>query len=181
MIRVTIDGKEFPESKIRDWEKKRVQVSRRRLKRCLKQEVPASGAEELAAWKAAVPEEVLLQAFRHELAFTAFGTGLVVRLSGKRRKFSVTEIDLDFCDARSLHRLYDDMMLHKRRRINLPAFGPIPTTICCVVSGAMYRRCLRLPEDFPWCHSSTFVMAIMKGSAQRRKPTIRYRPPECLT
>ncbi len=149
MIRVTIDGKEFPESKIRDWEKKRVQVSRRRLKRCLKQEVPASGAEELAAWKAAVPEEVLLQAFRHELAFTAFGTGLVVRLSGKRRKFSVTEIDLDFCDARSLHRLYDDMMLHNTPENKLAGLRANPDHYLLRGIGSNVQEVLEITGGLP--------------------------------
>ena len=112
MLCVTIDGKEFTEQDIRCWENKRVQVSRKTLEKRLRKSIPVSDADELARFKAELSDNDILHAFRSELLFTKFCTGIVVRLSGNKRKFSITEIDIDFCNAETLHRMYDDMMLN---------------------------------------------------------------------
>lgn len=85
--------------------RKRVQVSRRALEKRLKKSVAVSNADELAAYKASLSDVEILRAFRRELAIARFGTGIVVRLSGKKKKFSVTEIDIDFCDAQAVHQM----------------------------------------------------------------------------
>jgi hypothetical protein len=112
MVKVTINGSEFPVEEIKRWETKRVAVSRKLLERKLKRPISAANAEELAATKAEIPPETIRSALKGQFSFTGFMTGIVVWLSGRGRKISVTEIDVDFCDSKTLRRLYDDMMLN---------------------------------------------------------------------
>lgn len=112
MIKVTIGGKEFAVEKILQWEESRVSVAKKKLEKKLKRPVQAANAEELARFKDSLSDDEMLCAFKNELAFSNFATNIVVRLSGKRRKLSVTEIDVDFCNATTLRKMYNDMMLN---------------------------------------------------------------------
>ncbi len=111
MITVWIDGKVFKIDKIHEWETARVKASQKKLNKKTGKHIQVTNADELAEAKAAMSDEEMMTAFRHELAFSNFFTNIIVRLSGKKRKFSVTEIDVDFCDSKCLSQMYDDMML----------------------------------------------------------------------
>ncbi len=112
MITVLIDGKVFEIDKIHEWETARVKASEKKLHKKTGKHIQVTDADELAETKAAISDDEILQAFKREVSFSNFCTDIVVRLSGKKRKFSVTEIDVDFCSAKQLSQLYDDMMLN---------------------------------------------------------------------
>ena len=112
MIRITIENKEYTTQEIQRWQEKRVQSSKRKLKKWLKRSINVADADQLALFKSQIDFEIIPVSLKNELRFSSFCTGIVVRLSGKRRKLSVAEIDVDFCDAKTMHSLYDEMMLH---------------------------------------------------------------------
>lgn len=112
MIRIKIEGKEIPIAQIRLWEQERVNASKKFLKNKLKMPVPVTNAEELAQFKADLPDEQMRACLQKTLSWTEKATNISTRLAGKKRKISVAEIYLDFCDAETLHNLYDDMMLN---------------------------------------------------------------------
>lgn len=112
MIRVFIDGKEVTKDAILGWESKRVSASRKLLERAQKRHIYAQNADELMKVKAAMTQDKMRSILKSRIAFGKFGTGMVVRLSGGKRKISITELDVDFCDAETLRTLYDDMMLN---------------------------------------------------------------------
>ena len=115
MVSVWIDGKELKTSKILAWEQKRVAVSARLLEKKTKRRISAVGAEELASVKQAIPHEKMRSLLKGQISFAKFGTGIAVRLSRGKRKISVAEIDVDFCDAQTLRKMYDDMMLNNTK------------------------------------------------------------------
>lgn len=112
MIKVYINGNETSINSIKKWEEKRMDVSKKYLKRKLGKEPLANTPEELALYKASIPADKMHSIMLKDLNFTAFFTNLAVKLSGKRRKVSVTEIDIDFCNSKQLLAMYDDMMLN---------------------------------------------------------------------
>lgn len=112
MITVSIAGHTFPTESIRGWESWRTGVSVRLLERKLGKDLSGvTTAEDLARVKYGIPQAVMLGMLRNQIRLTEAGTQAVVRMSGGRRAFSTTEIDVDFCDAATLKRYYDDMML----------------------------------------------------------------------
>ena len=115
MVRVWIDGKELKTNEILDWEQKRVAVSVKLLEKKTKQKISAANAEELARVKEAIPQDKMRTLLKGQLSFAQFGTGIGVRLSRGKRKISVAEIDVDFCNAQTLRNMYDDMMLNNTK------------------------------------------------------------------
>lgn len=115
MVSVWIDGKELKTSEILDWEQKRVAVSARLLEKKTKRKISAANAEKLAKVKYAIPQEEMRTLLKGQISFAKFGTGISVKLSGEKRKISVAEVDVDFCDAQTLRKMYDDMMLNNTK------------------------------------------------------------------
>lgn len=111
MIQVKIDGAEFSEEAILAWEQKKTEKMARFLGRRLPGGEGIKTADGLAAWKAALPEEEMRRALRRQNGFCSWATGIAVGLSRGGRKISVAEIDVDFCDARTLYDLFMDTML----------------------------------------------------------------------
>lgn len=112
MVSVWIDGRKLKTSEILEWEQERVAVSVKMLGKKMKGKISAGNAEELAEVKYAISHEKMRALLKRQISFAKFGTGIVVRLSGGKRKISVAEIDVDFCDAQTLRKMYDDMMLN---------------------------------------------------------------------
>ena len=112
MIRIKIEGKEIPIAQILVWEQERVNVGKKFLESKLKLPVPVTNAEDFAWFKATLSDEQMRDCLQKTLAWTEKATNISTRLAGKKRKISVAEIYLDFCDAETLHHLYDDMMLN---------------------------------------------------------------------
>lgn len=114
MIQVWLNGKELRKEEIIAWENSRISPMNRILEKRLHVKWDIRDAEDFMEHKARVPEETMREALKRATKFVAILTGAVVRLSGKRRKTSVTEIDVDFCGAEKLLELYYDMMLNNR-------------------------------------------------------------------
>lgn len=112
MIQVFIDGKEFEVQKIMAWEERRILLMQNLLEKRLGESWDIKSVDDFMEHKARVPEEKMRKALKSATDLIAFGTGIVVRLSGQRKKISVTEIEIDFCDAEKLLELYFDMMLN---------------------------------------------------------------------
>lgn len=87
-------------------------VSVRYLERKLGQQIHVNNADELAQYKMNLSEEKMRAILDKDLRFIALFTGLAVRLFGRKRKISVAEIEVDFCNANKFRELYDDMMLN---------------------------------------------------------------------
>ena len=115
MVSVWIDGKELKTDEILEWEQKRVAVSVRLLEKKTKQKISVSNAEELAEVKYKIPQNEMRTLLKRQLSFAQFGTGIGVWLSRGKRKISVAEIDVDFCNAQTLREMYDDMMLNNTK------------------------------------------------------------------
>lgn len=111
-MKIYVDGREYTPAMIHRWEMARLPRMRRILARHTHRPCPATTPVEFATYKAALSPFEMKRAFRRSSALIAAVTRLVVALSGSRRKISVAEFDLDFCDARTLHRAYFDMMLN---------------------------------------------------------------------
>lgn len=114
MIQVWTDGIEFRTEEILAWESSRIFPMKRILEKRLHVKWDVRDAEDFMEYKARVPEEKMREALKRATKFVAVITAVIVRLSGKRRKISVTEIDVDFCGAEKLLELYYDMMLNNR-------------------------------------------------------------------
>lgn len=114
MIQVWTDGIEFRTEEILAWENSRISPMKRILEKRLHVKWDIRDAEDFMERKARVSEEQMREALKRATKLVAFLTGAIVRLSGKRRKISVTEIDVDFCGAEKLLGLYFDMMLNNR-------------------------------------------------------------------
>lgn len=112
MVRVFIDGNEVTKDAILNWESKRVRASKKLMERVQKRHIDVQNADELMETKAAMTQAEMRSILKGRIAFGKFGAGMVVRLSGGKRKISVSEIDVDFCDAETMRILYDDMMLN---------------------------------------------------------------------
>lgn len=111
-MRIIIAGKEIMEQQILHWEQERVMASKRFLEKKLKASVPVTNAEELAQFKNNLSDEQMRSCLQSTLKRTTAITNAFTKLAGTKRKISITEIYLDFCNAVQLHEMYDDMMLN---------------------------------------------------------------------
>ena len=111
-MRIIIAGKEITQQQILQWEQERVAVDKRFLEKRLNTPVPVTNAEELARFKADLPDEKMRSCLQSTLKRTTALTNTFTKLAGTKRKISVAEIYLDFCNAVQLHEMYDDMMLN---------------------------------------------------------------------
>ncbi len=111
MIRVKINDKNLSVDNIKKWEDKRVIVSKKTLSKKLKKNIDIEDAQSLAVFKASMSDEKMLKILGRQLKLMELCTTVIVRLSHGKRKMSITEIDVDFCDSKTLKRMYDDMML----------------------------------------------------------------------
>lgn len=112
MMRIIIAGKGIPERQILQWEQERVAVDKRFLEKRLKAPVSAMNAEELARFKANLSDEKMRSCLKSTLKRTSAMTNAFTKLAGTKRKISIAEIYLDFCNAEQIHEMYDDMMLN---------------------------------------------------------------------
>ena len=111
-MRIIIGGKEIMEQQILQWEQERVVIGKRFLEKKLKAPVPVTNAEELAQFKNNLSDEQMRSCLQSTLKRTTAMTNAFTKLAGTKRKISITEIYLDFCNAVQLHEMYDDMMLN---------------------------------------------------------------------
>lgn len=111
-MRIIIAGKEIMEQQILHWEQERVMASKRFLEKKLKVPVPVTNAEELAQFKNNLSDEQMRSCLQSTLKWTTAMTNSFTKLAGTKRKISIAEIYLDFCNAVQLHEMYDDMMLN---------------------------------------------------------------------
>ena len=111
-MRIIIAGKEIMEQQILQWEQERVMASKRFLEKKLKAPVPVTNAEELAQFKNNLSDEQIQSCLQSTLKRTTAMTNAFTKLAGTKRKISIAEIYLDFCNAVQLHEMYDDMMLN---------------------------------------------------------------------
>lgn len=116
MVKVYIDGNELSEAAIKNWESERVISSVKLLERKTGKTLSITNADELADFKDSIPQNIMLGMLQSQIRLTEFTTNMVVKMSHGKRCFSVTEIDVDFCDAATLRRYYDDMMLNNTDR-----------------------------------------------------------------
>lgn len=111
MIKVWVRGKELSVESIKKWESKRVKVSGKTLSKRLKRNIEIKDAQSLAKFKASMSDEKMLKVLARQLKLMDLCTTIIVYLSRGKRKMSITEIEVDFCDSETLKKMYDDMML----------------------------------------------------------------------
>lgn len=124
MIKVMIDGKEFPKEKILEWEKEKTEKMYHLFQKKRNHALDVVNADTFASWKASIPEEDIRAMIRKQNDFCCWGTGIAVDLSHGKRKISIAEIDTDFCDAKTLYEMFLETMLNnteENRRCNLRA------------------------------------------------------------
>lgn len=112
MIKVQIDGAEFTEDKILSWEQEKAEKMTKYLQKKRGGGKGAKNARELAELKAAIPEAEMRGLLRSANGLCAWITGIAVGLSHGKRKISVAEIDVDFCNSATLYRMFMDTMLN---------------------------------------------------------------------
>lgn len=112
MIAVHINGAQMATDEIMAWQQQRVQVSKKLLERKTHRKFGDIDAKKLADIKYSIPQENMLRLLKDQMDFAAFGTHIAVPLARGKRKISVVDFDVDFCDAKTMRRLYDDMMLN---------------------------------------------------------------------
>ena len=111
-MRIIIAGKEIEKQQILQWEQERVAAGKRFLEKRLQTSIPVKNAEELAQFKANLSDDKMRSCLQSTLKRTTAMTNAFTKLAGTKRKISVAEIYLDFCNAVQLHEMYDDMMLN---------------------------------------------------------------------
>lgn len=124
MIKVMIDGKEFPKEKILDWEKEKTEEMVYRFQKKIPSMMQVCDANAFAQWKAGVPEETIRKMIHKQNAVSDVCAALAADLSKGKRKISIAEIDVDFCDAKTLYKMFMDVALHnteENRLCNLRA------------------------------------------------------------
>lgn len=124
MIEVRIDGKPFSKESITEWEQNKTEKTVRFLKKRIPMNREICNADELADWKASLPEETMRKAIAKLNALCAWITGIAVRLSNGKRKISIAEIDIDFADAKTIYNLFMETMIQntpENLRCNLRA------------------------------------------------------------
>lgn len=124
MVRVSIDGKVFPKEAILKWEQEHTDKMKRFYEKRVKGGCNAENTDEFADFKAAIPESEMRRMFKNLNKICAAVTSAAVAMSGKRRKISVAEIDLDFCSSETIYKMFMDTMLNntpENLRCNLRA------------------------------------------------------------
>lgn len=116
LVKVYIDGNELSVAAIKNWESKRVGASVKLLERKTGKTLNITNADELAEFKDTIPQNIMLGMMQSQIRLTEASTNMVVKMSHGKRCFSVSEIDVDFCDAPTLREYYDDMMLNNTDR-----------------------------------------------------------------
>lgn len=124
MIRVQIDGREISAEEICKWEQQKVEKMLKFLQKRIVGEQNIKNADEFAEWKTGIPEEQMRRILKRLNGVCSFATGIAVGVSNGKRKISITEIDVDFCDAKTLYDVFLETMLNnteKNIRCNLRA------------------------------------------------------------
>lgn len=124
MINVKIDGVDFPKESILKWEQEKTERMLWLLKKKLPCDREITNAAEFAAWKASIPEAKMRASIQRQNQFCAWATGIAVNLSRGKRKVSIAEIDVDFCDAKTLYAMFLETVLEntpENRACNLRA------------------------------------------------------------
>lgn len=112
MIRVMIDDSQFTKEMIQKWEQEKTEKVYRSLKKKIPSDMDVKDADTLAQWKARIPEEKIRAILKKQNDFCSFGSDIAVILSHGKRKISIAEIDVDFCDAKTMYEMFLDMMLN---------------------------------------------------------------------
>lgn len=124
MIQVKINGEKFPQEKILQWEQQKVKKVFKSLQKRQTCGESIKNAEELARWKAAIPEEKMRESLKRLNHICSWATEIAVDISNGKRKISIVEIDVDFCNAETLYKMFMETMLdntHENLYCNLRA------------------------------------------------------------
>ena len=112
MVRVSIDGKIFPKGAILKWEQEHTDKMKRFFDKRVNGGCNVKNADEFADFKANITESDMRRMLKKLNGVCAAVTSAAVGLSGKRRKISVAEIDLDFCDSETVYNMFMDTMMN---------------------------------------------------------------------
>ncbi|WP_267201419.1 hypothetical protein [Limosilactobacillus kribbianus] len=175
MIKVSIRGKEFTETDIKEWEAWRVGVSKKFFEKKLNKQLDIKNADELAAFKAAIPQAEMRRLMQKQVDFTATGSNIVVRMSRGKRKISVTEMDVDFCYSKTLRKMYDDMMLNNTEANRRACLRANPDHYLLQGLNETDQEVIELTGGLPWASRFVIRYGDFAGLQSKKDPDYPYQ------
>jgi hypothetical protein len=175
MIKVYIRGKELTETDIKEWEAWRVSVSKKFFEKKLNRQLNINNADELAAFKAKISQPEMRRLLKDQIDFTAAGSNVVVRMSRDKRKISVTEMDVDFCDYKTLRRMYDDMMLNNTEANSVSCLRANPDHYLLQGVSETDQEVLEITAGLPWVSRFIIRYGDFASLQSKKDPAYPYQ------